>query len=258
MKANVQALRKPLVLGTWLGVVALLSPIAAVMAAEPVPASTSTAAHAEFDGIWRNAGIGRRQPGSPGVCCTEEGWQDFARKLQPWAMQIMIERDAALQVGKSLPTTTATCKPDGTPTVIDIPYAFEFVITPQQVFILYEADNQSRRIRMNTAHAAAPQPSWYGDSIGSWDGATLIVDTIGLNALGQINWDGIPHTTALHVVERYTVTQPGWLVLEMTLTDPGALTEPWVVTKHFHRLKETQLYEYVCAQNNRDMSVPTE
>jgi hypothetical protein len=229
-----------------------------IKAAFGADAAAAEAAHSAFDGIWRNAGIGRRPPGSPGLCCSEEGWQDFASKLKPWAMQEMVRRDAALQIGKQLPTNSATCKPDGTPTVIDIPYAFEFVRTPTHTYILYEADNQSRRIRMNSVHPAKLKPTWYGDSIGSWDGDTLVVDTIGLNAQGQINWDGIPHTTALRVVERYTVTKPGAMELQMTLTDPGTLTSPWTVIKHFHRLTETQLYEYVCAQNNRDLSVPTE
>jgi hypothetical protein len=220
--------------------------------------AAAEATHSAFDGTWRNAGIGRRPPGSPGLCCSEEGWQDFGSKLQPWAMQELVRRDAALQIGQQLPTNSASCKPDGTPTVIDIPYSFEFVRTPSLTYILYEADNQSRRIRMNSVHPAKLNPTWYGDSIGHWDGDTLVVDTIGLNAQGQINWDGIPHTTALHVVERYTITKPGALELQMTLTDPGTLTGPWTVTKHFLRQKETQLYEYVCAQNNRDLSIPTE
>jgi len=229
-----------------------------INSARGAEAEDAEAAHSAFDGIWRNAGIGRRPPGSPGVCCSEEGWQDFASKLQPWAMEVMVRRDAALQIGRSLPTNTSTCMPDGTPTVIDIPYAFQFVRTPTHTYILYEADNQSRRIRMNSTHPAKLAPTWYGDSIGYWDGDTLVVDTVGLNAQGQINWDGIPHTTALHVIERYTVKDPGAMELQMTLTDPGTLTGPWTVIKHFRRLNETQLYEYVCAQNNRDQPVPTE
>ena len=155
-------------------------------------------------------------------------------------------------------------------------------MTPTQTYILYEADYESRRIRMNSTHPADLKPRWYGDSIGHWEGETLVVDTIGISTRAQLNFDGIPHTEALHIVERYTVSEPGgpekqmtlsdpghltgpWtmkrpglLQLEMTVTDPGALTGPWTVRKRFHRLNETRLLEYVCAENNRDMTVPTE
>jgi hypothetical protein len=222
-------------------------------------ASEAADAHPEFDGIWRNSGQGRKPPSAPlGPCCTEEGWDDYAQMLQPWAMQVMARREEALKIGKPLPTNTAMCRPDGTPTVIEIPYTFQFVRTATRTFILYEADYQSRRIRMNGTHPAGLRPTWYGDSVGHWEGETLVIDTIGLNAQGQINWDGIPHTEALHVVERYTVTRPGALELKMTLTDPGTLTGPWTITKHFRALKEDRLLEYVCAQNNQDMAVPTE
>jgi len=216
-------------------------------------------AHAAFDGMWRQAGRGRKPPSAPlGPCCTEQGWDDYAKMLQPWAMEVMKKREAALRVGKPLSTNTAACMPDGTPTVIEIPYPFQFLRTPKYTHILYEADYQSRRIRMNSVHPANLKPSWYGDSIGVWEGNVLVVDTIGLNALGQINWDGIPHTEALHVVERYAVTPAGELELTMTLTDPGTLTGPWTITKNFRKLTETRLLEYVCAENNRDMSIPTE
>lgn len=211
-----------------------------------------------FHGLWRNAGMGRQRPDQVRVCCTEEGWQDYATKLQPWAMDVMVKRDAALQAGKPLPTNTSSCLPDGTPTVIDIPYASQFIFTPTHTYILYEADNQSRRIRMNSTHPAKLKPSWYGDSIGRWEGDTLVIDTVGLSARGQLNWDGIPHTDALHVVERYSIAPSGLLELRMTLTDPGALTEPWTILKHFRRQTEQQLYEYVCAQNNREFAVATE
>ena len=215
--------------------------------------------HSAFDGIWRNAGRGRRPPGAPlENCCSEEGWNDYAKYLQPWAMEVMEKRGAALKVGKPLATNTAQCRPDGTPTVIEIPYPFQFLRTPTYTYILYEADYQSRRIRMNSVHPAKAPANWYGDSIGHWEGEVLVVDTVGLSARGQLNWDGIPHTDALHVVERYTITEPGAMELQMTVTDPGTLVAPWTVTKHFRKLTESRLLEYVCAQNNRDMVVPTE
>ena len=196
-------------------------------------------------------------PGGNG-CCTEEGWHDVYTTLQPWALDIIAKRDEGQRTGNIIPTNTQECKPDGTPTVIEIPYPFQFLQTRNETLILYEADYQVRHIRMNAKHPASPKLSWYGDSIGQWEGDTLVVDTVGLSKKGQTNWDGVPHSDQLHVVERYRVTAPGAMELTMTLTDPGAFNAPWTIVKHFRKLPDRRLTEYVCAENNRDAAVPTE
>jgi hypothetical protein len=250
---------RTVVTGVLLMVGAAALDAGAGMQANAAAAVDGVDARSAFDGLWRQAGRGRRPQGaSLAPCCSEEGWGEFRKMLQPWALEVMAKREAALEAGTPMHTNTAACLPDGVPTVIEIPYPFQFLRTPTHTYILHEADYQSRRIRMNSDHPANLQPSWYGDSIGFWDGNTLVVHTVGLNALGQLNWDGIPHTEQLRVIERYTVLPNGELQLQMLLTDPGTLTGPWLVTKHFRKLTDTRMLEYVCAQNNRDSTVPTE
>lgn len=197
-------------------------------------------------------------PGGKYGCCTEEGWGDVSTLLQPWALDIMLKRAAGLASGKIIPTTTQECKPDGWPTVGDVPYPFQILQTPKETLFLHEADYQVRHIRMSGTHSATFKPNWFGDSVGKWDGDTLVIDTVGLSKQGQINWDGVPHTDQMHVESRYRVTAPGQMELTMTITDPGTLTRPWIVVKHFRRVNERKLMEYVCAENNRDADIPTE
>ena len=274
------------------------APVAAAQAATAESAATSWAPHPDFDGLWRTAGRGQRgrdggpggpppgggpggpppggPPGGPAGgprgpggpppggppggngCCTEEGWHDVYSILKPWALDIMAKRDEGTRTGNIIPTNTQECKPDGTPTVIEIPYPFQFLQTRKEILILHEADYQVRHIRMDAEHPKSPPLNWYGDSVGHWEGATLVIDTVGLSKKGQTNWDGVPHSDKLHVVERYRVTGPGAMELTMTLTDPDTFKEPWVIVKHFRATGDRRLMEYVCAENNRDAAVPTE
>lgn len=216
-------------------------------------------ANPDFQGLWRTSGRGvRGRDGAAGGCCSEEGWHDVQAMLLPWARDIMAKRDEGLKSGVIVPTNTQECKPDGVPTVIEIPYPFQFLQSRNEVIMMYEADYQVRRIRMGGEHLKNQNPNWYGDSIGRWDDGVLEIDTVGLSKLGQTNWDGIPHTDQLHVLERYKITSPGAMELTMTLTDLGTFTGPWTIVKHFRQLKERRLLEYVCAENNRDASVPVE
>ena len=240
---------------------ALLLAICVPQASVAAPAAPPAvqAVHAGFEGLWRTAGRGQRgRDGGAGQCCSEEGWHDVYTMLQPWSLAVMAKRDAGLASGDIIPTNTQECKPDGVPTVIEIPYPFQFIQTRDELMILYEADYQVRHVKVNGSHPANNKLSWYGDSIGHWEGEELVIDTVGLDKKGQANWDGIPHSDQLHVVERYKVTAPGAMELTMTLTDPGAFVAPWTIVKHFRKINERRLLEYVCAENNRDASVPTE
>jgi hypothetical protein len=215
MKLNLEVCNMKIAATTVLLAVGLVLSCS-LSAATPAGAQQALAVddHSAFDGIWRNAGRGRRPPGAPlENCCSEEGWNDYAKYLQPWAMEVMDKRAAALKVGKPLATNTAQCRPDGTPTVIEIPYPFQFLRTPTYTYILYEADYQSRRIRMNSAHPAKTPANWYGDSIGHWEGQgaarTLVIDTVNFNDKSNpFGFIGV-HSSTTHLVERFHTENDG-------------------------------------------------
>ena len=120
-----------------------------------------------------------------------------------------------------------------------------------------EKDFQLRRVYLNQPHSKNPRPSWYGESVGHYEnGDTLVVDTIGLNDRTYVDNYRTPHTTALHVVERFRLTDGGQgLEVIARVEDPGAFTMPWTAVQRYridHRPSEVHLHEMVCAENNED------
>jgi len=126
------------------------------------------------------------------------------------------------------------------------------------VVILLDLDHQMRIIRINGTHPAKLEPSWNGDSIGHWEGTTLVVDTIGFNDRSEIQEFplGWPHTDKMHIIERYHVSKDGTkLIAEWTYDDPGALTAPFTSDKIL--LRGAPYQEFVNAENNVEFPCPT-
>jgi hypothetical protein len=118
---------------------------------------------------------------------------------------------------------------------------------------LFEGNIHSfRQIFMNAKHPADPDPTWYGHSTGTWEGETLVVDTIGFNDKFWFDFRGHPHTEQLHTVERYTRTNLGTLNIATMITDPGAYTKPFTVTFDARLRPNEELMEYICQENQQD------
>jgi hypothetical protein len=99
------------------------------------------------------------------------------------------------------------------------------------------------------AHPKDPDPSYYGHSTGKWDGDTLVVDTVGFNE-GFWFSRGIPHTDLLHMTERFTRTDSNTTRYDVTIDDKGAYTAPWTAGFQLRWEPGTELFEYVCQENN--------
>jgi hypothetical protein len=113
--------------------------------------------------------------------------------------------------------------------------AFYFIQTPKVVTIVNVGGPEIRRIYMNVPHSENPKPSWYGESVGHYEGGdTLVIDTIGLNDRTFIDNYRTPHTTQLHVVERLKLTDGGKAIdISMMVDDPGAFTAAWSATQRW-------------------------
>ena len=166
--------------------------------------------------------------------------------LQPWA-----EKLAAQRMSKDDPE--ANCLPTGVPR--QAPYPWRVVQTPTHIFFLFEGNIHSyRQIFIDgRKHPADLDPTWYGDSVGNWDGDTMVVDTIGFNDKFWFDFAGHPHTEQLHVVERYRRLDLSHLEYETTITDPGAYARPFTLYGHSALLANTELFEYICNENNQDV-----
>jgi hypothetical protein len=175
--------------------------------------------------------------------------------LQPWAAQRMKKPNEQVRAGKVPFTADSRCWPGGVPG-FDI-YArvrpIYFLQTPKEITIIEESDMQVRHIYLNVPHSANPSPSWYGESVGHYEGDELVVDTIGLNDKTFVDSYRTPHTTRLHVVERFKLLDDGkMLQAQIKVDDPGAFTMPWSAIQRWRRREEGPIIELICAENHTD------
>jgi len=150
--------------------------------------------------------------------------------LQPWVVEQMRKANDEVLAGKVGFTARSRCWPHGVPGFLLNPvHPIFFIQTPKVVVMVWGQDFQLRRVYLNVPHSADPKPSWYGESIGHYEnGDTLVVDTIGFNDKTYVDNYRTPHTTKLHVVERFKLVEGGEaLEVDVRVEDPGAFTMPW-------------------------------
>jgi hypothetical protein len=151
---------------------------------------------------------------------------------------------------------TALCLPDGMPREALSPYPTQILQPPGYVVILYEYEHFFRVIPTDGRdHPKDPDLTWMGDSVGRWEGDTLVVDTVGLKAwaLDAAHKPQHWHSDALHLIERYRRTGATSMAYELTIDDPKIFTKPWTMKWTFTLHPEwTTLFEQVCEENNRD------
>jgi hypothetical protein len=145
----------------------------------------------------------------------------------------------------------ADCMPTGVPLAYFVPYQWEIVQGLDKVVILYEYLHMFRVVSINGTHPADPDPTWMGDSIGHWEGDTLVIDSVGFNDRTELP-GGFRHSEALHVVERFHRADVDHLQWEATIEDPNVFAKPWTLTRTFPlRTDLDKVDEYVC-ENNKD------
>ena len=169
---------------------------------------------------------------------------------QPWAAQKVLESFNR----RGIDDPTARCLPAGIPRTIMLGlFPQQIVQTPKQVVMLYEYMNVYRVIPITAKHPDDLIPSYMGNSIGRWEGDTLVIDTIGFNDKTWLAGTGTFHTDALHTVERFTRIDKDQINYQVTMEDPNVLTKPWMLTSSLMLREGTRLEEMVCAENNIDI-----
>jgi hypothetical protein len=143
-----------------------------------------------------------------------------------------------------------TCLPPGLPRIMLLPFPMQIVQTHAEVIMIFEYDHFVRQIFTDgREHARDVDQTWMGDSIGRWEGNTLVVDTIGLNDKTWLDQVGHPHSSALHVLERLRRTDHNTLEDDITIDDPKDYTKPWAGKQTFILKPDWNLAEYVCEDN---------
>jgi len=187
----------------------------------------------DLSGVW-----------NPGVTFFQMG----EVPLQSWAEALYKERRATL----SKDDPEGHCLPAGVPRISPFPY--KIVQTPTLIVYLDEGNVHSYRqfFLDGRAHSEDAGPTWMGDSIAHWDGDTLVVDTIGFNDKTWLNGQGLPHSDALHVIERYRRPDLGHLEIEITMEDPKAFTRPYTFKRTHTLMTNWEIHEYICNEFNVD------
>lgn len=172
--------------------------------------------------------------------------------LQPWVVEALRKQNEEALSGKVVFSRESRCWPTGVPVFLLNPVnPIFFLQTANEVWIFFEQGHRMRRVALNQPHSLHPKPTWYGESVGHYEGDVLVVDTIGFTNRTQIDNFRTPHTEQLHVVERFQMIEGG-RVLEATIRieDPGAFTTPWTAVRRFRRTDARPMEEIVCAENN--------
>jgi hypothetical protein len=224
---------------------------------------------------WRNptAGIPRTPDGKPNLSApaprTADGkpelsglWKpgagyvgDIAKDLkpgdvpfQPWAEALYKQRRAT----NSKDDPTAACIVGGVPRSDLVPYPFKILTVPGMVVILYEAVHSYRQIFTDGRDFPKdPTPTWFGYSIGRWEGDAFVVQTTGFNDKGWLDNNGHPATEFLRVTERFRRKDFGHMDVQITIDDSKAYTKPWTVVLPLTFQADDELMEYICDENNK-------
>jgi hypothetical protein len=199
------------------------------------PAPRTADGKPDLSGLWR---VPQATSGE-----TNKALQSL--KAQPWAEELSKKRKEDL--GRE--DMRMLCLPFGPRAALDVG---KIIQTPGILMMAFE-DLTYRQIFLDGRPLPKdPNPTWMGYSVGHWDGDTLVIESAGFNDKTWLDSDGHPHSEALRVKERLRRPDFGHLELERTLDDPKALAQPWVIPIKFEFDADTEMLEYVCAENERD------
>src|SRR5499427_4200823 len=208
---------------------------------------------------------------------------DYANPiLKPQAAEVVKKKGEMELSGMVSPTPTIQCWPEPVPYIFN-GVAMQMLQLPDRIIFLYPNDHQVRYVRMNAPHPVPVTPSWYGDSVGHYEGDTLVIDTVGvkIGPFAMVDCYGTPYTAALHIVERYRLIDyeaakeaHEWgskenglargaidydykgkgLQLQFTVEDEGVFTMPWSATVTYRRALG-EWPEMACAESLRSTYV---
>jgi hypothetical protein len=228
------------------------------------PAPKAADGHPDLSGLWDRGLVPGAPPPAPANTLGStppkgpRPFQDlpslFADGLpmQPWAAELRKQRLA--EHSKDHPD--AHCLPINAVQLASHPQPRKVIQTPGLVLILYEANDGIRQIFTDGRPLPDndPEPWWFGYSIGKWEGDTLVVQTVDFRDMGWIDEEGTPITSAGRLTERFRRLNYGTLEIEMTIDDPKTFTRPWSFKLNQRLMPDTDLIEFVCAENNTRLS----
>jgi hypothetical protein len=177
--------------------------------------------------------------------------------LLPWARDVVKNNALSEMRLQHVNQADDICWPTAVPQILNLREAVQFIQMKDRLLIVYQRDHFVRDIRLNKQHPANVKPSWFGDSVGHWEGDTLVVDTVGIKThkMSVVDTYGTPHTEKLHVTERYRLIEDDkgkGIEFVLHVEDPGAYAMPWGAIGYYRPNRVKEIQEVVCAENNRE------
>lgn len=182
--------------------------------------------------------------------------------LQPDAAEAVRAQHETYRRGDAVWSPWALCWPSGIPLAFNKVWAVQFLQSQDEVEILYQMSQSVRRVYLNEEHPDDPEVSWFGHSVGHYEGDdTLVIDTVAQDPRAPFDRFGTPKTEAMHIVERYRISDDGQrLDVELSVEDPNVFTDAWAAKFSYTRMPEEEgdgpqepiFPEYICPDNNRD------
>jgi len=245
----------------WLGAAVVAATLTPVAAAEQgvtrfglaqAERAKLFAALPNWSGLWNPVGGLIFDPGTAdpkGNSAQQPGDREHPPYNPEWEAKYQAKLDHTLAGYFTDPITN--CLPHGMPRLMGgIPGPLEFVVTPEQTWIIWEYGPQLRRIYTDGRGHLAPDErfdSWNGHSTGHWEGDTLVVDTVSMRDDTPYDRTGAPHSDKVHLVERMRLVDPDTFENDMTIEDPVAFTRPWHVNRRYRRIPaDTFVSDVVC------------
>ena len=194
-----------------------------------------------------------RETGLPSTYRVADLANAAAKNLMPWALEALRKQNELALKGINGEPRQMRCWEQGVPNIHEAPFVLYFIQTPTEVVMMQAM--KIRRVYLNVPHSSNPEPSWWGDSVGHYEGGdTLVVDTIGLNDRTFVDGYRTPHTTRMHVVERFKIADAGKrLDVDITIDDPGTFYQPFSARRSRYRVAGQPVAEDACAGNNDDI-----
>jgi hypothetical protein len=192
-------------------------------------------------------------PGPTRNIVGQERWRgDYTNpNLKPWVAERVRGNNEVFNTIDQARTAQERCALYGVPNILTSLGTMQMLQTPDMVTFIFHRDHQTRRVYLNEKHPAGLKPSWYGHSVGHYEGDTLVIDTVGLNDQTWTDRFGTPHTDQIHVVERYRLIDNGQVLeVRFNVEDPGAFNAPWSAVLKYRR-NQNEYEEVRCAENNR-------
>jgi hypothetical protein len=207
--------------------------------AGPTPRTPS--GKVDFSGVWHRAYVpdmtkdGKDQKGTPELPFTPWGAAE-------WKAYDAAEGDYA-----------GACLPFGMTRSINTPEPIQIMQSDRYFAFLFEQNSWYTVVPIDGRSHRKGIPTWFGDSVGYWEGDTLVIDTVNFNGKTRLDTVGHPHSDQLHLIQRFSRTDLGHIAYEMIVDDPKTFTKPWKNTRTFTLRPDWEMMEYSCEENNKSL-----